>query len=460
MALHNDLTQGSVDSHIIRFSLPLLMSNLLQALYNAVDMYFAGLYLGTEGLCAVSVAGPVMNVLFMTIAGMSVGVTVLIGSYAGKNDKAQIEQTAGTAISLYALCALCITILGILLTPALLTLIVTPAEAFDMAVEYLRIVFVGVTFTLGYNLIGAFQRGFGDSRSSLLFVSIATLTNVGLDMLFMGELHMGARGAALATVASQALSFLLGLAYFRYKKHVISFMPRAWRWSGAHLRELARLGLPSALQQLSLNVSHLTLNGIVNTYGLVVSAAYGIGVKLDSFAILPSNALNDAVAAFTSQNLGAGHEERALSSIRAARRTALLINAAVTIGIVLFAGKLAGLFNSDPTVVETATTYLHITCVMYILYAYVHPTIGFVKGSGNAMFTFTNSLQAQYLVRIPAALLFSKVFGLGYIGVAIAWICAPLFSNFTYAFYLRSGKWRGKLSKAKSAVASDAGADA
>ncbi len=449
MALQNDLTTGDVNRHILRYASPLLLSNIFQALYNAVDMYFVGKYLGAAGLSAVSVSGSVMNILFMTIAGMSVGVSVVIGSHQGKGDISGLQKTAGTAISLYALCAVGITLLGLLFSPAILRLCATPQEAYPMAVAYLRIIFCGIPFTLGYHLICAFQRGFGDSRSSLLFVAIATCMNAVLDLILIRDFQLGARGAAIATVCSQALAFCLGVIYFRWKRHVISFAPRAWRWDIPSLKDLVRLGLPSALQQLSLNVSHLTLNGIVNTYGLVASAAYGIGVKLDSFAILPCNAINDAVAGFTSQNLGAGQEERALSSIRAAQKISLSVNAFLLVCIALLAPSLAGIFNDDPAVVQTAADYLHTVCMMYLLYAYVHPIIGFVKGSGNAMFTLVNGLEAQYLVRIPAALLLSKALGLGLTGVALAWICAPAFSTITYTCFLRRGKWKIRLQKAR-----------
>lgn len=450
MALKNDLTQGDVNSHILRFSLPLLVSNLLQALYNAVDMYFAGKYLGTEGLCAVSVAGPVMNVLFMTIAGMSVGVSVSIGALTGRQDQEGVLRTAGTAISLYAIAAACVTAIGLLFTPAILTLISTPPEAYDMAVAYLRTIFCGVVFTLGYNLIGAFQRGFGDSRSSMLFVAVATCANVALDILFMGRLRLGVRGAALATVLSQALSFIMGLVYFKVRKHVISFSPAAWRMDSACLRNLVRIGLPSALQQLQLNISHLALNGIVNTYGLIASAAYGIGVKLDSFAILPGIAINDAVSAFASQNLGAAEEARARKSLRAAWRITLPINAVLMALILLFAPQFARIFNTDPAVIDAATKYLHISCFMYLPYAFVHPMQGFVRGAGSAMFTLTNGLMAQYLIRIPAALLFSRVLGMEFLGVAAAWICAPAFSCATYARFLKKEIWRKGSEKGNS----------
>ena len=450
MSLQNDLTQGSVQTHILRFSMPLLLSNLFQALYNAVDMYFAGKFLGTAGLVAVGVSGPVMNVLFMTIAGMSVGVSVAIGSHMGQGDTQAVKKSAGTAISLYALCALCMMLLGFVMAPGILKIISTPEEAYAMAVAYLRIVMLGMPFTLGYNLICAFQRGFGDSRSSLLFVVVATCANALLNVVFVRDLGMGVQGSALATVVSQALSLLLGIVYFHRRKHIISFAPSAWRWSKQHLNELIRIGLPSALQQALVTISHLTLSGIVNTYGLAVSAAYGIGVKLDSFAILPCTALSDAVAAFTSQNLGAGQEERALNSIRAARRMTVAINIPITILILLFAPNLARLFNTDPNIVSLTAHYLRITGYMYILHALVHPTVGFVKGSGNAMFSLTNVLQSHYLVRIPLALLLSKALGLGFTGIAIAWLTSPLYSNFTYAHFLKSGRWKKRLERSRA----------
>ncbi len=447
MALSNDLTQGSVNRHIIQFSYPLLISNLLQALYNAVDMYFAGKYLGTAGLSAVSMGGPVMNVLLMTISGMGVGVSVNIAALLGRGDEEGIRGMAGTAISVYAMAAVCITALGAGFAPSLLRLVATPPEAFAMAVTYLRIIFFGVLFTLGYNLICAIQRGFGDSRSSLLFVGIATCTNAALDYILMGRFHMGVRGAALATITSQALSFVLGLLYFRARGHIVSFAPRAWRLQKKALKDLTRVGLPSALQQLQLHVSHLTLNGIVNTYGVVASAAYGIGVKLDSFAVLPSMAVNDAVASFTSQNLGAKKEDRARSGVRAGMKITVSFNLLLMIAVFLFAPRFAHLFKAAEPVVVAAADYLRITCFMFVLYAIVHPMQGFIRGTGDTIFTLKNGLMAQYLIRIPIALLLSKGLGLGLAGVALAWISAPLFSCMTYYAYMRAESWRKSYDK-------------
>ncbi len=450
MSLQNDLTQGNVSKQILRFALPLILSNLFQALYNAVDMYFVGQYVGTAGLSAVSTSGPVMNIVLMAVAGLSVGLSVQLGSCVGRHDQAKIRKVADTAILVYLGISVVITVAGIWAAPGILRLISTPAEAFDFAVEYLRIIFGGMVFTLGYNLICALQRGFGDSRSSMIFVIIATFTNVGLDYWFIRKLNWGPSGAALATVISQAFSFGMGVAYFRIQEHVVTFVPWRWRFARQSCRDLARLGLPMALQQVSVTVSHLTLSGIVNSSGLTASAAYGIGVKLDGFAILPCNAFGDAVAAITSQNISCGKEDRALAAVRTAQRTALLVNILMTAGIFLLAPYLAAIFDSSAAVIGSTASYLRVSCFMYLIFAYLHPLIGFVKGTGNSMFTLGNSVVSQYVVRIPVAFLLAKLCNLGLTGIALAWISAPVYSTIHYLRYMKQKRWQTFLKKDRS----------
>ena len=430
MALKKDLTKGNLNKQIFLFALPIVASNLFQALYNAVDMYFVGKYMGTAATAAVSVGGPVMNILLMAVSGMALGVTILLGSLTGINDTERIKKTANTAISIFISAAVIITLLGILFSPFILKIIYTPPEAFPLAVTYLRIVFAGMVFTLGYNLVCAIQRGFGDSKSSMYFVMAATATNVVLDYLLIAKFNMGVSGAALATIASQALSFVLSIVYFRSKKHIVTFNPKEFCFDKEIAKDIIRIGFPSALQQGTVNVAYLVLNGIVNSYGILASAAYGICVKLDSFAVLPCSAVNDAVAAVTSQNLGAGQKERALQGISAGRK--MLI-------------PLVAIFNSDPQVIEMAHRYIKISCFMYVFYAIYYPLMGFIKGTGNAMFTLKNTIAAQLVIRVPIAYFFAKVLNFGFYGVAAAWIIAPIFSNTVYTIYLKSGKWYERL---------------
>ncbi|WP_343208717.1 MATE family efflux transporter [Anaerolentibacter hominis] len=439
MALQNDLTHGNVRSHIIRFSIPLIVSNLFQALYNAVDMFFVGQFTTTAQLSAVSVSGPIMNIMIMTISGLSVAVTILLGTYIGQGHTQDVKKLANTTISIYAVLSLVIAVLGFFGTPLILKLVRTPEQAFPFAVSYLRTIFAGIVFMFGYNLIGAFQRGFGDSKSSMLFVIVAACCNIVLDYLFIAVFHMGAFGAALATVIAQGLSFIMGIIYFRLKKHVITFSPREMRISVPHMKKFFRTGIPAAFQQFLLTLSMLTLSGIANSFGLAASAGYGIGVKIDSFAGLPSDALNMTMASFASQNIGAGEKERAKKGLREALKLGFFVALAIALAVFFLAIPISSIFNNDPEVLSYASSYLKLSCFAYIFFAFVHPQIGFIRGSGNVIQTLKNVILSQYLIRIPIAFLAAHLFG--FPGIAIGVIAGPLSSTITYGLYIRSGKW-------------------
>ena len=445
MALKTDFTKGSLNKQIFFFAVPVVISNLFQAMYNAVDMYFIGKYMGTVGTVAVSVGGPVMNLLFMAVAGMSLGVTILLGSQIGIGDEEKIKRTANTAIVMFLCGAIFITALGLLLTPHILKWISTPAEAVGAAEKYLSIIFLGMIFTLGYNLVCAIQRGFGDSKSSMYFVIAACVTNAVLDYVFIAHMHLEVVGAASATVISQAVSFLLSIIYFRSKKHIVTFSPKDWTFDKETAKDLVRIGFPSALQQATINVAYLALNGIVNTYGLAASAAYGICVKLDNFAILPSTAVNDSVAAVTSQNLGVGQTERAIKGISAGRKLIIPFNLVLMFAMFFFGHHFASIFNTDPEVVDMAGRYLKVSCFMYLIYGIYYPLMGFIKGPGNARFALKNTIFAQLILRIPVAYFFAKILNFGFYGVAAAWIAAPISSNTIYTIYLKSGRWLKRL---------------
>lgn len=439
MALQNDLTTGNVHRHIIRFAIPLILSTLFQALYNAVDMIFVGQFTTTAELSAVSVSGPIMNIMIMTINGLSIGVTVVLGTYAGHDDIDDIKKLSGTSIAFYILCALAVTVLGILFTPQILSLVRTPEEAIPYAVSYLRTIFAGILFMFGYNLIGAFQRGFGDSKSSLVFVIIAGLCNIVLDYIFIAVFHMGAFGAALATVIAQAVSLIMGIAYFHIKKHVISFHPKGIRISMPHLKLLLSKGLPAAAQQFLLNISLTTLSGIANGFGLAASAGYGIGIKIDSFALLPTDAMNMTMSAFTSQNIGAGKKERALEGVKESTKLSLVVAGCIALLVFFGGAAIASIFNTDPEVIAFASSYTKISCFSYLIYAVIYPRMGFIRGTGNAMVTLINVIASQYVFRIPLAILGAKL--IGFPGIAFGVIGGPFFSMINYSRYVRSRKW-------------------
>lgn len=442
MALSNDLTEGSIHKHILAFAFPLIVSNIMQALYNAVDMYFTGKFMGIRGMTGVSVSGPVINVMLMAVSGFGVGVSVLIASYVAQGDREILKKAANTAITLFFAAAVLITAVGTVFTPTILRLISTPEEAFPYAVKYLRIIFAGMIFTIGYNLICALQRGFGDSKSSMYFVLAATLINIVLDYVFMGILHTDVWGAALATVISQGVSFLLGVLYFRKRKHIVTFSPKDFCFEPRLAKQLARTGFPSAAQQVSVHFSNLCMMGMANSFGLASSAAYGIAVKLDSFAILPCSAINDAVASVAAQNLGVGKEARALASIKDARKIAIVYVCAVFAAIFFFPNLLTGIFSDEAEVIQITVGYLKVASFMYFCYAFAYPEQGFLKGSGNSGFVLLNSLLLQYVFKIPFAYFLSVHTALGLKGIAVTWIIGPMLSATTYSLYIHKGIWR------------------
>ncbi len=448
--LQRDLTHGDPQKHIIAFSIPLIQAMIFQALYNAVDLFFAGQYLGIEGQAAVSVCGPVMNVFMRTVAGMSLGVNLLIGRRKGAGDLEYTLRGANTAVSLYAIGAAIISTVGFILAPFMLRIVQTPAQAMAEATAYLRIVFLGSVFTMGYNLINAFQRGFGDAKSSLYFVLASTLVNVALDYLFLVFTDLQAAGLAIATVAAQAASFLMGVAYFRVNKHVIDFRLSSLRLNKADAVELLSLGIPSAIQYLLINAAKLTLTGIANSFGTISAVAYGIGLKIDSFASLPHQAMEEATLAFASQNFGVGDEKRAEEGRKASTRMSVCIAVFMMVVVFILAPQLAGIFNSDPAVLEQSVTFLRCIVPMYLASALARTPSGFVRASGNTKFPIFQTLLGQYLTRIPVALFCAYVLDLGLAGVAVAWIAAPTVSAIAYGVYIRTGLWRRHAKKVKA----------
>lgn len=440
MSLQNDLTIGNIRAQILKFAFPLIISNFFQALYNAVDMFFVGQYTGTIGLAAISVCGPIMNIMIMTISGLSIGVSIVIAKYVGNKHIEDVKKSASTAIAFYLILALIVSVFGYLMTPNILKLVNTPTEALKIATEYLHIIFIGIIFMFGYNLISAFQRGFGDSKSSMYFVITAGICNIVLDYIFVALLDKGAYGAAIATVISQAISFALGILYFHIKKHVITFHPKEIKIYKKHLFRLLTAGLPAAGQQLLLNISLLTLSGIANSFGLVYSAVYGIGIKIDSFAVLPSDAINMSLVSFVSQNIGGGKPKRATKALKEAIKLSICIAVIIATIILFFSQQIVSIFNKDQEVIGATMDYLKIAAISYIIYAIIHPFIGFIRGSGNAIQTLINVVFSQYVIRIPVAILCTHFFG--FQGVPMAVVAGPTFSLLMYGYFIISGRWK------------------
>ena len=341
----NDLTEGSVTKQLLKFSLPFLLSNLLQALYNMADMLIVGLYSPGIGTTAVGIGGQVTILLINLISGLAIGSTVLIAQFIGARRSKEVAKTVGTMFTMYAIVGAVLTVVMLLLSRPILTVMQTPADAFEAAADYLMICMGGTLFVCGYNAVSAVLRGMGNSRHPLIFVAIAAGVNVVLDFALVGGLRMGAAGAAWATISAQAISFILSVIFLRRRDFVFDFHPRSFRMDKYLAWQIVRIGFPSSLQGTLVSFSFMALTTIANTVaGLVGSTALSIAGKVNSIAILPSMAMQASVASMAGQNIGAGKPQRAQKTMLVAMAMAFSVSAVVFAVVHLFPEQIVGVF--------------------------------------------------------------------------------------------------------------------
>lgn len=432
-----DLTQGSVAGNLVAFALPLLASTLLQALYNVADMLIVGLFTDSAGLSGVNIGGMVTVLVTNVVIGLASGGTVLIAQYHGakrfEEERKAISTLCGACLAL----SLAVAVSMVPLAGPVVSLLRAPAESFASARDYLSICMSGSLFIFGYNAMSSIMRALGDSKRPLLFVSIATAANVVLDLALVGALRMGAPGAAWATVISQALSLALSIAYLAR---------RGFRFGLAIdrsiLKRLLRIGFPMGLQQLIVQLSFVFLAWIINGYGVAASAATGICVKVNSFAILPGLAMLSAVSAMAGQNIGAGRYDRALKTLFAALRVILPLGAAIFAAVNVFTRQIIGLFSREPAVLEYGVLYMRYLSVDALAVTGLFCISGLLVGAGRTRFTLFSSLLSSILLRVPMAWIFASVLGMGLSGVGLAAALAPFGSLALAIGYLLSGRWK------------------
>ena len=314
---NRDLIHGSVPKQLIAFSLPFLAANILQSVYSTVDMIIVGQFVGSAGLSGVSVGSQIANLFTSTGIGLSMGGQMMLAQFKGAGDEQAQRETIGTMLTFMLLLGVVLAFPCIILARPLLNLLNTPAESYNEARWYFIISAVGIVFIYGYNSVCAVLRGLGDSRRPMYFVAVSSATNIVLDLLLVGGLHMGAAGAALATILAQGLSF--GIAFVFLYRHresfVFDFHRESFRIVGARLKTMLKVGVPFALQFSMLMISMMFVVALINGYGVAASAGYGVGGKVDSFATMPVYAFASAAATMVGQNIGARKIERAKSVI-------------------------------------------------------------------------------------------------------------------------------------------------
>lgn len=440
-----DLTQGSVGKQLIKFSIPFLLSNLLQAFYSVADMIIVGRLCGTHGITGVNI-GSQINILVTGAAfGLAVGGTVLIAQYGGAKKFDEQRKTIGTLFTVYMILSIVCTAVMLLLGTTLLDILNTPeGKPYIEAKNYYSICMSGLVFMFAYNVISAILRGMGDSKRPLYFVLIATIVNVIGDIILVGPFKMGAAGAAYATVAAQALSVLLSLIYLAKNHFFAGYKKSDFRIDGTKLKMLLKLGLPSSVQQVVVSFSFLTLTALVNSLpnADIASACQGIGGKVNSFAVLPSLAMSSAVSSMAGQNIGAGQIERAKKTMLTGMGIAFAMSAFVFIIVELFPQQIITLFDTNKEVISIGSEYMRFIALDYLFVPFVFCMNGLAIGAGYTNFALFNACFSSILVRVPFAYLIVNLTNLGFNGIGLATGLASLASIVIGAIYVASGKWK------------------
>jgi len=439
-----DFTEGSVPKQLIRFALPFMLSTLLQTLYSTVDTIVVGQYVGSAGLSGVSIAGQIMW-LTMTIAmGIATAGQILISQKIGIGDRDGLKKTIGTLFTTVAVVAVIITVVGILFHAPLLHLLDTPEEAWDDASNYLIIIFAGTIFTYGYNLVSSILRGMGDSTRPFIFVAIAAVTNLLLDLLFVAVLDMGAAGAAWATIIGQALSFLCSVIYLYHKKEEFSFdfKPKSFQVDTHLLGLLIKLGIPLALQNSAISISMMFVNKFINQYGVAASATFGTGTRIEQFPWVVVNGIMMATVSMVAQNMGAGKTDRAKKVVHVGAIICTITAVIVCTLFTLFPVELFSIFTTDPEVLALAPSFMLALTLSVPATTIMNPYNAFIQGIGNATLTLIIALLDGFVARIAISLFLAHVMDMGLMGWFLGYGMAAYVNFILSAIYFYSGVWK------------------
>jgi putative MATE family efflux protein len=415
-----DFTRGKILGPLLRFALPVFLALFLQAMYGAVDLMVVGRFAGTADVSGVATGAQVIQSVTFVLSSLASGVTILLGQTIGKKQNEQAGRMIGTAVVLFAVLAVVFTAVFLCLAGPIARLLQAPEEAFPETLQYIRICAAGLVFVTAFNLLGSVFRGIGDSKMPLITVAIACVVNVFGDLLLVAVFHMGAAGAAAATIFAQAVSVLLSILIIVKRKLPFSFGWKDVRSDRAIVKQILHFGVPIAFQDFLVSISFLVILAIINSLGLLQSAGVGIAEKVCAFLMLAPSAFTQALSAFVAQNYGAGEPVR----MRKALGCGILASAAV--GVVMgwlafFHGAaLAGIFENDAAVTAVAADYLRAYGIDCILVSVLFCFCGYYNGMGRTIFVMAQGIAGAFCVRIPAAYLISRIpnVPLFYIGLA------------------------------------------
>ena len=406
-----DMTSGNPCSLILQFTMPILLSQVFQQLYNTADAFIVGKYLGTNALAAVTSSGFLIFPLVSFFMGLAMGGGVVISRYFGARDERQVSRSVHTMIAFGLVSGVLLTIVGVLFTPAFLIWMRTDPEVMPEAVEYFRYYFLGAIAMVMYNVCRSIMNALGDSKRPLYYLIFSSLVNIILDLLFIGGFHQGVWAAAAATVISQAASVALCMIYLLRKGNIYTVEIRSIRFHKAILSEILRYGLPSGVQNSVIAFANVIVQSQINSFGKLAMAGYGVHAKIEGFVFLPVTSFNMATTTFISQNLGARMYDRAKKGARFSILAAVLMAEAIGVLYYIFATQLIGIFDSTPGVIEYGATQARIVALFYFLLAFSHSIAAVCRGAGKAFVPMIIMLSIWCMLRIGYIIAVMRLIG-------------------------------------------------
>ena len=397
-----DLTTGKIMPILVNFTVPLVLGNLFQLTYNAVDSIIVGHFVGKEALAAVGICNPVSTLMILFLNGLCMGASILMGIQYGAKDYETLHRQISTTLLSGAFFSFFLTLVCVIFAVPILLLLQVDPSIMSMTVQYLRIIFLGLMFTFLYNFFSSTLRALGDSASPLYFLIISAILNIFGDLFFVIVLKAGSNGCAISTVLSEALCCLFCIIYIQKKVPILRLGKKWLVFDARLLKKTIAYGWASAMQQATVQMGKIAIQALVNTMGVSVAAAFAVVNRIDDFAITPEQNIAHAMTALMAQNKGAGKNDRMREGFRCGMILELVYGAAVMLICLGFARPLLALFVKDEEVIGHGVVYLHLIAGMYILPAITNSLQGFFRGIGDLKVTLMSSF-TNMTVRVIAA---------------------------------------------------------
>ena len=419
-----DMTKGGITRHLVAFSVPLVLGNLFQLMYNAVDSIVVGKFAGEDALAAVGTGSPVMNIIILGVTGICIGASVLMSEYFGARDMEKLKREIATTLLLGCGFSLVIVALGLLCSGWILRLLDVPEEIMGMASAYLRIIFLGMPFTFFYNAYASVMRSVGDSQTPVKFLAAASVLNVVLDLLLVAVFRMGVVGAAAATVLSQGVSAGLCLWYVNHRLPMLRLSRADLRLDRQMMLLTLKNGSITALQQSCQPIGKLLIQRSINSLGIAAMAVFNAVNRIDDFAFTPEQSISHGMMTFVSQNRGAGQEERMRKGLPFGLRVEFCYWVLICAAILILKEPLMRMFVNEEETVKIGVDYLTLMAFFYLLPAFTNGIQGFFRGMGNMTVTLISTL-IQISVRVIFVFLLVPHMGIPAVAWAslIGWVC-------------------------------------